>query len=72
MNVVAFSTPLHPDWQWRIVNYAGETVEESEGSFPTIKSAIAEGAKRLEDMNTTDRSIRPSVYFRSTSHLRAR
>jgi hypothetical protein len=72
MNVVAISTPRRPDWQWRIVNYAGETVEESERGFPTIESAIAEGAKRLGRRNEIDRSARPSAYLRSTSHLRAR
>src|SRR3989442_1222645 len=29
MQVVAFSNPSQPDWRWRIVNYAGEMVEES-------------------------------------------
>ena len=72
MNVIAFSTPRSPDWRWRIVNYAGEVVEESEASFPTIGSAVADGAKRLERMNVTDRSTRPSLYARSTSYLRAR
>ena len=73
MNVVAFSTPLRPNWRWRIVDYAGEIVEESEASFPTISSAVAEGAKRLEHMNAMDRSARPSLSFRSsTSHLRTR
>jgi hypothetical protein len=72
VNVVAFSTPRRPNWRWRIVNYAGEIVEESEATFPTIGGAVAEGAKRLEHMNATDRSTRPSLPFRSTSHLRTR
>jgi hypothetical protein len=73
MNVVAFSTPLRPNWRWRIVDYAGESVEESEASFPTISSAVAAGAKRLEHMNAMDRSARPSLSFRSSpSHLRTR
>ena len=29
MQVTAFLTPQEPDWRWRIVNYAGETIEES-------------------------------------------
>jgi hypothetical protein len=70
VNVVAISTPRRPDWRWRIVNYAGEIVEESEASFPTIASAVAEGAKRLQGMS--DYSTRPSLYVRSTSHLRRR
>ena len=36
MQVVAFSTPQDPLWRWRIVNYAGELVEESRDSFRTI------------------------------------
>jgi hypothetical protein len=72
VNVVAISTPRHPNWRWRIVNYAGEVVEESHASFPTIRSAVAEGAKRLAAMNVTDLSTRPSHYVRSTSHLRTR
>jgi hypothetical protein len=72
VNVVAFCTPSRPNWRWRIVNYAGEMVEESQATFPTISSAVAEGAKRAEHMNATDRSTRSSLSFRSTSHLRAR
>jgi hypothetical protein len=45
-------------------------VEESEASFPTIASAVAEGGKRLQGMS--DYSTRPSLYVRSTSHLRRR
>ncbi len=72
MNVVAVSTPLHPHWRWRIVNYSGETVEESEASFPTIRSAVAEGVKCLEHMNATDRSTRPALYGRPMSYPRTR
>ncbi len=70
MNVVAISTPEDSGWRWRIVNYAGEVVEESQSLFSTIKSAVAEGAQRLYEMNVTDLS-RPSPH-RSTSHLRGR
>jgi hypothetical protein len=62
VNVIAFSTPRRPSWRWRIVNYAGETVEESEASFATISGAVVEGAKRLERMNVTDRSTRAALY----------
>ena len=41
MQVMAHWTPARPDWRWRIVNYAGELVEESHGTFPTIATAIA-------------------------------
>jgi hypothetical protein len=71
MQVTAFSTPLEPDWRWRIVNYAGEVIEESRDTFPSIATAVAGGAKRLEQMNVVDRST-PSRSFRSTSHLRRR
>lgn len=29
MQVIAFATPARADWRWRIVDYAGGTVEES-------------------------------------------
>ena len=56
MQVTAFSTPVMSDWRWRIVNYAGEIMEESRDSFPTIASAIARGTQRLLQMNVVDRS----------------
>jgi len=55
MNVVAFSTPRQPDWRWRIVNYGGETVEESSAGFATIALAVAEGNARLR--NHVDRDL---------------
>ena len=70
MDVVAISTPQDAGWRWRIVNYAGEVVEESHGLFSSIKSAVAEGAQRLHEMNVTDVS-RPTSP-RSTSYFRAR
>jgi hypothetical protein len=70
VNVVAFSTPLRPTWQWRIVNYAGEIVEESETSFPSLGTAVAAGAKRLENMKAIDRSTRPAPYSRYGSRRR--
>jgi hypothetical protein len=71
MQVAAFSTPASPDWRWRIVNYAGEIVEESHETFPTIVSAVADGTKRLVQMNVVDNSVVARV-SRSTSHLRRR
>ena len=71
MQVIAFATPVRPEWRWRIVNYAGEMVEESFTTFPTIAVAVARGIQRLEELNTTDRSVRVNSY-RSTSHLRLR
>lgn len=57
MNVLAFSTPRHPDWRWRIVNYHGETVEESYTAFPTIAAAMAEGRERLQHHADRDAPI---------------
>ena len=71
MQVAAFSTPTSPDWRWRIVNYAGEVVEESRELFPSIASAVAQGTKRLLQLDVVDHSV-PARAFRSTSHLRPR
>ena len=71
MQVAAFAIPGDPNWRWRIVNYAGETIEESRDSFPTIASAVANGKKRLVQMNVVGRSVVVRSH-RSTSHLRAR
>jgi len=57
MNVLAVSTPGHPDWRWRIVDYHGKTVEESSASFPTIAKAIAKGRERLQRHTDRDASI---------------
>ena len=72
MNVVAISTPSCPDWRWRIVNYAGEMVEESHGTFPSIARAVADGTLRLRARDDRDVSAAPSRVYRSTSHLRNR
>jgi len=53
------------------VDYAGEIVQESHSTFPTIGEAVAEGKKRLAEMKVVDRSVAPRPY-RSTSHLRGR
>ena len=62
MQVTAFATPRSPDWRWRIVNYAGEVVEESHRTFPTIRDAVAEGARRLKEMDAVDTSVRANPY----------
>jgi hypothetical protein len=69
MDVTAFSTPTQPDWRWRIVNYAGEVVEESHERFPTIAAAVAMGTRRLVQINVVDRS-EPRRTWRRTSHFR--
>jgi hypothetical protein len=71
MQVTAFATPAAPDWRWRIVNYAGEIIEESRETFPTIAAAVARGTERLVKLNIVDRSA-PARNWRSTSHLRSR
>jgi hypothetical protein len=71
MQVVAFSTPRDPLWRWRIVNYAGETIEESRETFPTIAGAVEVGSRRLRRMDIVDTST-PSHPGRSTRHLRIR
>ncbi len=71
MQVTAFSTPAKPDWRWRIVNYAGDVIEESRDTYPSISAAVAKGTERLVKLNVVDRSA-PSQSWRSTSHLRVR
>jgi hypothetical protein len=71
VHVMAFSTPSRPGWRWRIVNYAGEMVEESRETFPTITVAVSHGTKRLLQMNVVDNSVARPAY-RTTSHLRRR
>jgi hypothetical protein len=68
MQVGAFSSPGEPDWRWRIVNYAGETIDESAEGFATIALAMAAGRKRLLQMGA-DHSV-PRAPYRSTYHRR--
>ena len=58
MQVTAFATPARPSWRWRIVDDGGETVEESSQMFSTIAGAVAEGARRMDAIN----SIRPPLH----------
>lgn len=55
MNVFAFSTPHRPDWRWRIVDAAGEVLEESSAAFPTIGQAMAAGTAQLRARADRDR-----------------
>jgi hypothetical protein len=71
MQVIAFATATRPEWRWRIVDYAGETVEESSSVFPTIAAAVGAGAERLQKLDTVDRSVRVNPY-RRTSYLRGK
>ena len=47
MQVTAFNTPQDPLWRWRIVNYAGEVIAESEEGFASIHAALAPGTEHL-------------------------
>ena len=70
MQVAAVSTPQDgARWRWRIVNYAGEIVEESRETFATIGSAVEHGSKRLAQMGGVDNSV-PYGHYRSIRHLR--
>ena len=70
MQVTAFCTPAAPDWRWRIVNYAGEILEESRATFPTISAAVADGTARLVQLNVVDGPL-PSRGWRTSWHRQA-
>ena len=72
MQVTAFCTPTRPEWRWRIVSYAGDTVEESRDTFVSISAAVAQGTARMLELSVVDRSAPPSRAWRSASHLRSR
>ena len=58
VQVAAVSTPEDGSrWRWRIVNYAGEVIEESSGTFPTIGTAVEHGSKRLSQIDVVDNSV---------------
>lgn len=71
MQVAAVSIPGNPGWHWRVVNYAGEMIEESRETFPTISIAVAHGKKRHAEMNIADRST-PTRAYRPAPYLRGR
>ena len=70
MQVTAFNTPKDALWRWRIVNTAGDVVEESTEGFGSIHAAVTDGAKRLTAMNIVDHAEAVS-WRRSTSYLRS-
>ena len=67
MQVAAIATGRDRSWRWRIVNYAGEVIEESTAMFSTIAAAVADGSARLVTLNLVDRS-EASRPWRRTSH----
>ena len=72
MQVVAFCSPARPDWRWRIVNYAGEMVEESFETFSSIATAVTDGTRRMNELSVEDLSQRSYTLLRGTSHFRHR
>ena len=72
MHVLAFSTPSKPDWRWRIVSYAGELVEESYQTFPSIATAVSDGNRRMREMDVKDLSERSHSLYRSSTYRRGR
>jgi hypothetical protein len=67
MQVVAISTPASPSWRWRIVTYAGDTVAESQDTFPSILTAVADGTRNLVAMDVVDHTTR-SYGYRTTGY----
>lgn len=67
MQVAAIAKAADRGWRWRIVNYAGEVIEESPDTFVSIAAAVAEGSARLVTLNVVDRS-EPSRPWRRVSH----
>jgi hypothetical protein len=67
MQVAAFAKAHDRGWRWRIVNYAGEVIEESNDIFGSIAAAVAQGSKRLVTLNVVDRS-EPSRPWRRVAH----
>ena len=51
MQITAFNTPQDPAWRWRIVNYAGEVIAESNQGFASIHHALVRGKERLATMD---------------------
>ena len=72
MQVLAFCTPMRPEWRWRIVNYSGEMVEESYETFRSIAIAVTEGTRRMDELNVKDLADRTRTFVRSPSYFRTR
>jgi len=49
MDVLAIST--EKGWRWRIVDHAGEVVEQSRDTFATVGAAFESGAERLPSID---------------------
>jgi len=67
MQVAAIAKAQDRGWRWRIVNYAGEVIEESTDVFASIAAAVAQGSARLVTLNVVDRS-EPTRPWRRGAH----
>ena len=67
MQVAAIAKAKDRGWHWRIVNYAGDVIEESTDEFGSIAAAVAHGSARLVTLNMVDRS-EPARPWRRESH----
>jgi hypothetical protein len=67
MQVAAVTKAEDRGWRWRIVNYAGDVIEESAELFGSIAAAVAQGSARLVTLNLVDRS-EPTRPWRRVSH----
>jgi endonuclease V-like protein UPF0215 family len=67
MQVAAFAKENDRGWRWRIVNYAGEVIEESNDIFVSIAAAAPKASARLVPHNVVDRSEPPRPW-RRVSH----
>lgn len=65
MDIYAVAVLGTSDWRWRIVDYAGATLEESPVTFSAIGEAIAAGLVRLRD-----RTIREAAESRRAASPR--
>jgi hypothetical protein len=58
MTVVAFAVPGQPGWRWRIVDYNGQMVDESDAVFETMQLALVAGGEHLEQRPERDARVR--------------
>jgi hypothetical protein len=65
MDVLAFSTPAHPKWRWRIVDLSGDIVEESRDWYGSIATAVAAGAERADELTRRELGDRHPAPMRS-------
>ena len=64
MDVLAFSTPAHPQWRWRIVDLSGDIVEESYEAYGSIAAAVGAGALRVDELTRRELAQRNAAPLR--------